>query len=215
MVYVSCFDITQIQNSDYEMLYDRALPERKARADRYLHREDKVRCIAADALLRRAVWDLLSVRDFEVVQDAFGKPHLKNAENFHYNISHSGRWVVIAYADAPVGIDIQEMRMNAGKEDIVRRHFTDDEREYVFRTEGSRRAERFYQIWTAKESYLKYLGIGLRRALNSFSVLHDGMELGVRMRSLCLGEYCMTLCSLKQSHTMQMLTLEQLLINGK
>ena len=32
------------------------------------------------------------------------------------------------------------------------------------------KTERFSQIWTLKESYIKYLGMGLSKDLNSFSI---------------------------------------------
>ncbi|MFN4217604.1 MAG: 4'-phosphopantetheinyl transferase superfamily protein, partial [Brevinematales bacterium] len=33
---------------------------------------------------------------------------------------------------------------------------------------------RFYDVWTAKEAYLKARGIGIRVKLSSFSVIQDG-----------------------------------------
>jgi 4'-phosphopantetheinyl transferase len=210
MVHVACVDISRIDEGDYRRLYTRSSTQRQQQADRYLRLEDKHRCVTADALLRYAVQKALSTTDFEVAQGSFGKPYIKNAENFHYNLSHSGHWVVIAYGDSPVGIDVEQIRMDAPKEHIAHRFFTAEEQEYIFQSPEDCRTERFFQIWTAKESYLKYLGTGLRRALNSFSVLGEGAKLGIRLHSTFLDNYCLTLCSESETHTMEQLTLQQL-----
>lgn len=195
MINIASFDISQLDEKGYQYLLSHASPSRQSKAERYLRQEDKVRCVAADALLRYAVEQSLGVTDFTVAQDSFGKPYLPNQKGFHYNISHSGRYVVIAYGDSPVGIDVQQMRLDTQKNYLARRCFTPAEQDYVFESDGSCSEDRFFQVWTAKESYLKYLGIGLRKPLNSFSVVPDGRELGVRLDSSFSDGYCMTLCT--------------------
>lgn len=39
-----------------------------------------------------------------------GKPVVRHIPSFHFNLSHSGDWVVCAIDDAPVGIDIEEIK---------------------------------------------------------------------------------------------------------
>lgn len=208
MIQVVCFDISQADRTAYGRLYERASEERRLRADRYPRHEDALRCVAADALLQYGVKKALGISEFETARDAHGKPYLKTEADFHYNLSHSGNWVVIAYGSSEVGIDVEQIRMDTGKAHVARRFFTEDEQDFVFRTEeGS--GERFFRIWTGKESYLKYLGTGLRRALDSFSVLDLS---GLVLHSWELeGGYCVTLCSMEGEHTLELLTLEQLL----
>lgn len=197
MINILCADISQIDETDYERLFVKASSQRQNRAKRYLRWEDKVRCVVADALVRYAVDKSLGISDFTVMQEDGGKPYIQGREDFYFNLSHSGRWVVIAYGDSPVGIDVQHIHTKQDKIQQICRLFTHDEAEYVLEVEETHRIERFFQIWTSKESYLKYLGTGLRKALNSFSVLPDGEHLGIHFCSSFHDDYCMALCAQK------------------
>ncbi|MBQ8638624.1 MAG: 4'-phosphopantetheinyl transferase superfamily protein [Lachnospiraceae bacterium] len=211
MIHIACVSISGITPELYETLYAKATEQQKEKADRCRHKEDRMRCVVTGALVRYAAESVLSEPNFEVTCSSFGKPYLKKEANFYYNLSHSGAWTVIAYGSSEVGIDIERMLMNTQREEIVSRYFTADEQEYILNGADARRSQRFYQIWTAKESYLKYVGTGLSRPLNSFSVLADEKKLGVRFDT-CIWEkeYCMTLCSTEEKSTIQVLRAEQL-----
>lgn len=192
MVLIECFDISQLSHEAYAKLYRKASAERRARADRYLRQEDKVRCICAEALLRNA----LGGKAYGLAYGENGKPYLTDSEGFHFNLSHSGRWVVIAYGPTPVGVDVQAYRTNAS-EGIAQRFFTADEQAYAKSS-----PENFFRIWTGKESYTKYLGTGLKTPLNSFSVLED---LGVNLFTETLEDACLTLCTQEEHYSLNML----------
>ena len=209
MIHVVCCDIESIGIDEYRRLFDASPAERQERARRYVRQEDKVRCVTAHALVRYAVEKALNLSEFTVERDEWGKPHIQGREDFHFNLSHSGSWVVIAYGESPVGVDVEQIRMEAGKENIARRHFTPEEQEYLF-SAGEENGERFFEIWTAKESYLKYLGTGLRRSLNSFSVVPDGTGLGVRFTGRRLGDSYLTVCTRQEDITFTQLTPGQL-----
>lgn len=171
MTCVRYVDISRLTQEEYSRLYLLASQQRRDRADRYLRSDDRHRCIAADALLRFAVRQVLGSEDFRVERTAGGKPYLPAAPGFCFNLSHSGPWVAIAWGDAPVGIDVEQIAMDAGKEAVARRFFRSDEQAYLFAASGEERARRFFEIWTMKESFLKYQGTGIDRPLYSFSVL--------------------------------------------
>lgn len=162
LIYV---DISSVDAGMYKKIYDLVDAQRKARADRYLRFEDKVRCVAAGALLRYAVKRWCNRDFFEVDTDANGKPFIKDAAGFHINLSHAGKWVVIACGDTPVGIDVEKIDPTTPIEQIASRFFSPGEQ-----TEALISRERFFEIWTCKESYVKYMGKGLQMGLRSFSV---------------------------------------------
>ena len=166
MIHILCADISSADKDCYHYLYEKASPERKKQADRYRRQEDKLRCLAAYALLRR----VLDSEECLIEKNEFGKPYIRGREDFYYNLSHSGRYVVIAWADTEVGIDVQQHDASADLEGIGARFFTSDELTYI-REDANQRTERFYEIWTKKESCLKYTGEGLRRNMRSFSTL--------------------------------------------
>lgn len=96
-----------------------------------------------------------------------GKPYF-SIEGVHVSISHSNERCLVAVADGEVGVDVEYK--NGDDERLLKiaeRYFTPDEALYV----SEQPAERFYKIWCAKESYMKYTGEGFSRPMSSFSVL--------------------------------------------
>ena len=203
MTEVRCLDISRFSSGDYAVLYAEASEVRKRRADRYLRQEDRVRCVAADALLRLVP----GYREEELACTPAGKLYFKSGGT-HFNLSHSGRWVVVAWGSDPVGIDVEQLQMDSGKLELARRYFCEDEQDYLFAAPPQEQAERFYRIWTGKESYLKYLGTGIDRPLQSFSVLKELPE--TRLHTHVLKEAFMTVCSKENIHCCEV-TLQQLL----
>lgn len=204
MVRIFCFDITQLDTAQWDLLYEKASPERKTRADAYLRPEDRNRCLAAGVLLEYA----LGTTEYTVEKNAHGKPRIAGWGDFHYNLSHAGNWVVLAYGREEVGIDIAQVLWDDGKIRLARRFFTENEQAYIFQTEENQ-ATRFFEIWTGKESYLKYLGTGLTKALDSFDVL-ELTNPPCRRISFAEG-YCISLCTQEEAYALTALTKEQLL----
>lgn len=163
MTNVLYVNISQITEAEYGLLYSLASPERRERADRYLRREDALRCVAADALLHY----VLGCEDVPVARTPEGKPYLPDMPDFHFNLTHSGDYVAIAYGSSPVGIDIEKIRPDGIRPGIAQRFFTPSEQAFAVTP------EKFFQIWSMKESYLKYLGTGLAYPLQSFDVLAE------------------------------------------
>lgn len=211
MIYVACFDIAQLDPDCYRALFSRASAHRQARANGYLHSEDKIRCIVADALTRYAARQILGRDDIPVAAGENGKPYFPDAPQLHFNLSHSGRWVVIAYGSSPVGIDVQQLRPDVAIEKLTRRHFSADEQAYVLSATEQEQIDRFYQVWTGKESYLKYLGTGLRTPLASYCVVPDGSLPDVRLTCRQLEDHCLCLCAEDDAVSLSLLNKEDLL----
>lgn len=193
MTILRCVLLPEDPDALYEALYAQATPDRKLRADRYLRKEDGLRCLAAGELLRRTVAQELGLTEFSVVTDPEGKPRISGQDAFHYNLSHSGNRVAIAWGDSPVGVDVQQMHMDASKRALAKRFFTPEEQEYIF-GQPELTTQRFYRVWTGKEAYLKYLGTGLTKSLTSFSIFSPEIAAMLKTRFLPDG-YCISLCS--------------------
>ena len=96
-----------------------------------------------------------------------GKPYVGVGSGMYVSISHSHGLCAAAVSDSEVGVDIEYIDPNRSVERLKRlaeRFFSADELEYV-----SGLPERFYEIWCAKESYVKYTGAGLS-GLGGFSI---------------------------------------------
>lgn len=201
MIRVLCVDISNTEEWMYQHLYEKASPERKCRADCYRRQKDKLRCVVAEALLRVA----LGTEEYQIEKNSFGKPYIKNCEGFFYNLSHSGRYVVLAWGDSEVGVDVQRHRDHVNLQAFAKRYFTSEEQAYV--REDPRR---FYEIWTKKESYVKYTGEGLGRGLGSFCVLELEPPIRYRYRTL-EGGYSLCLCTTEEAYAFELLDVRQLL----
>lgn len=204
MTTVLCVNISGVEPALSQTLYGFASEDRKLRADRCVDRESALRCLAAGALLRYAA----GTDSISVETDSMGKPRLRDRDGFHFNLSHSGPWVAIAYGESPVGIDVETRSWNESAEKIVHRFFAPDEQAFILQSEQNRR-DRFLRIWTAKESYLKYLGTGIRCPLQSFSVLSEELKPQFSARRLPDGAW-ITLCAQNPEHIFQSIDLQQL-----
>lgn len=171
MIQIGAVDLSRLCDGEYQTLYSLASPERQRWADRYLRPSDAQRCIVADGLLRWVLKQALGTEQLSISKTAEGKPFLTDYPAFHFNLSHSGHWVVIAWGDRPMGVDVQMMDRNKGTEQLAQRFYHPDEQSYVFAVDSQERSARFFEIWTKKESYLKFQGTGINRDLRSFSVL--------------------------------------------
>ena len=204
MIRILCVNLSTADDSIYHRLYGQASPERKARADRYRRREDALRCVAADALLRYVLKE-----DYDrVAKTQDGKPFLPDRRDFHFNLSHSGNWVAIAFGTGEVGLDVEDHHGNTRIEAIARRFFAPEEQRYVFQ-ENDRQDQRFFQIWTGKESYLKYLGTGLKQNLTAFSVLSLEPEIQLHQMTLPDGSW-ISLCTTEKDYMLDLLELQHL-----
>ena len=187
MVHVVYTNISLLPSNAYDLLFAGASPARQSRAARYLHREDAIRCLAAGALLTYALG-----HDKPEPESAPGeKPRIPSLPDFHFNLSQSGQWVVIAWGDSEVGVDVERIPRDSSRAALARRYFTEEEQNYVL-ADDSDIPKRFTEIWTKKESYLKFLGTGLGKDLRSFCVFDPCLAPYFKTQSLD-GGYCLSL----------------------
>jgi hypothetical protein len=105
----------------------------------------------------------LTNKEIQIRRHAYGKPYIKDYSQIHYNISHSGEWVVVAIGKSPIGIDVENRREDW---DLIGERVFSESEKYWSQNSYKRKAI----LWTIKEAYVKYLGIGLSKSLNSFSI---------------------------------------------
>lgn len=151
--------------------------DKRSRLGRFRHRDDGLRMIAGDVLVRRFFCTALDVSNEELDfnKTPHGKPVLVQAQNpssessWEFNISHSGDWVVAVFDTSPVGIDIQEVAPVAL--DVANRFFSHNELRALVEIPETQKLDFFYTLWTLKESYVKALGKGLYISLDAFSII--------------------------------------------
>jgi len=170
-------ELYAIENSDalddelFSSLFQCISKERQERARRFLRREDGCRGIIGEALARYCLGKRENINPMSIIfkSGEHGKPYCELPGNTQFSISHSGTWVVCAIGDTPIGIDVE--RIHGVHKDIAKRFFSSAEFAGIFglATEEARQ-ERFFDIWTLKESYIKAIGHGLSCPLGSFTI---------------------------------------------
>ena len=143
-------------------------PSKQERIKQFHSERDAQNCLFGDLLVRYEICRLIGLRNnqLEFSTNTHGKPFLINQPNIHFNISHSGHYIACAIDDKPIGIDIELIKKADVK--IANRYFTSDEVTYIMEKHQD---YRFFEVWTKKESYIKWEGVGLSKQLSSFSVL--------------------------------------------
>jgi 4'-phosphopantetheinyl transferase len=159
-------------NGKEEQYLDMLYPDRQEKVRKLVHANSRYVSMTAGFLLQGIVETELGIKpaDIQIIRGENGKPSIAGYPDFYFNISHSGEQVVMAYGNAPVGVDVERLRDKESH--IAKRCFTEDEFSYISKTED-KHGERFFKIWTMKESYLKLTGQGISVPLNSFYVNPD------------------------------------------
>ena len=102
------------------------------------------------ALAVREVWGWTQLPP--VVRGEQGKPFFPDRPERHFNLSHTAGLCLCALSAAgPVGADIERLRPRRPE---LPRYVMSDGELAVF--DGS--WEKFYEVWTLKEAYCKFLG---------------------------------------------------------
>ena len=101
-----------------------------------------------------------------------GKPQALETQ---FNISHSGRYVVLSVSNEPVGVDIELLQR--GRRKIASKFFTLEENIQIDQSYDPDRT--FTRLWTLKEAFLKCIGTGIGRNLRKTSINLNGGDIRV------------------------------------
>jgi 4'-phosphopantetheinyl transferase len=79
----------------------------------------------------------------------------------HANLSHTGDWLIAAWAESPIGVDIESLRARRDVLAIAERVASPAECAHLASLTGATQLEAFYRLWTLREAWLKRRGRGL------------------------------------------------------
>ncbi|MEC2463031.1 4'-phosphopantetheinyl transferase superfamily protein [Bacillus cereus] len=179
----------ELSVNDFEELLSYVPLEKQKKIKSFLHFKDAKRTLVGEILVRSILGKQLSLKnkDINIYYNAYGKPYIKIEGNY-FNLSHSGDWVVCAFDSSPVGIDVEIIKLIDLS--LVLSFFSTEEAEYVFSIKSqNEQINRFYDLWTLKESYIKAIGRGLSIPLESFSIdLRNYLEI-IKMKSVLDNRY--------------------------
>lgn len=184
-----------LRNDEYEYMTYRVSEAKRAKIRKFIKPEDANRGLIADMLIRTIIRNKFNVGNDQITfaTEPYGKPYVAGLPSFHFNLSHSGRWIVCAVDGEPVGIDIE--RVKPVNFEIAERFFSKEEYRSLMEKEETERLSFFYDLWTIKESFVKQVGKGLSMPLDSFSInISVNHEISLKLED----EYA--LCYFKQFH---------------
>lgn len=151
-------------------------PDERARCAAFRREDDRRRFAATRATLRFLLGKALGVAPSALVfgANAHGKPELawpRDPRGIAFNVSHAGEYALIALARArSVGVDIEAINPDVEIDALAPLVLTDDERAHLRDGPRSLRVVGFHTYWTAKEAFLKAVGIGIGDKLRCVSV---------------------------------------------
>lgn len=142
---------------------------RRDKIRNYVRQEDAIRSLFGQLLLQNIIQKECPILKDDLIfsRNEYGKPYIYNLNDYHFNISHSGEYVVCVTHDKPVGIDIEYIKPISLE--IARRNFSKEEYNLIIGQSKNSQISFFYDLWTLKESFIKAIGKGLYMPLDSFS----------------------------------------------
>lgn len=147
--------------------------EERTRLERLRQREDQQRFLVGRGLLRTLVGAHLCMppEHVKLNHGPFGKPFVispDKAPPLHFNVSHSGQLVLLAFHPAhEVGVDVEQVRSSHDHEAIARRTFPACEYHDWTALPPEKRLTGFFRAWTRHEAGLKALGRGIAGESNT------------------------------------------------
>lgn len=201
------FDIWRIYIPDHldrlEHLSDTLSEEELNKFNNYKDTEDRNRHLLARYFVRKISSNYLKVdpNSFQIDYLENNKPYFKYYPHFNFNISHSGDYIVIGFANRwSVGVDIEFMNSQLDLYDMIINCMSNYEISMILNSEAPRAV--FFKHWTRKESLLKGVGLGLTDRIKDVACV-DGLNLipsdlssfasAWKIWSFEMGEYCVSI----------------------
>ena len=156
-------------------LEDTLSAEERERADRFHFDCHRDRFVRARGVLRWLLADYLGVEPASLVftYSSYGKPGLcsAHASRIAFNVSHSEDLALFAFSRrGEIGVDVEAIRSLPDRDSLAQQLFSDREAKSLGRLRAELKDDAFFTCWTRKEAYVKALGEGLSRPLDSFEV---------------------------------------------
>ena len=156
-VYIYRMNYDELSKEKSELL--ELLPEwRKAKAEKIKNEPAKLQSIAAGRLLDITVSKHLGADNVNWARCEEGR-----VNELYFNLSHCDKYVAATISDNPIGIDVE------CKDDknfaVSSRMFSEEDKAYIGNDQN-----RFRDVWTAKEAFLKCTREGIIVPLKSFTL---------------------------------------------
>ena len=178
-MFVYCLSIknTTWEESDTKLLQF-VSPQRRKKVLSYRFCIDQKLSLYAALLTRMELSRLSGIPAAELMfhNQPNHKPLLLSAPQYHFSFSHTRNFILCCISpDGAVGADAE--KITDAPFEIIDTVFHSDEKQYILSSAVSNPNFAFYEMWTKKEAYTKFLGTGLVENLTSINTLHSDYKL--------------------------------------
>jgi len=138
---------------------------------------------AAVRALLSACFSDVTEREWRFERNPWGRPLIANPEargRVSFNIAHTDGMIVIAMSSrGEVGVDVEKTSRSTRAPALADRYFSASEATALRALPASLQEQRFLDLWTLKESYIKACGKGLAIPLDSFSFVLENASVRI------------------------------------
>lgn len=142
-----------------KVLVNKVNESQKEKALKYKNEIDQIRSLASSYLVN-------SLSNEPLLFNDMGKPFFENGP--YFNISHSGKYIVMAVSNKEVGVDIEE-NVEKNMSSLIR-IFNEAEAKMI------KEHADFYYLWCAKESLIKCIGSSISHVKEIPSLPLNGLK---------------------------------------
>ena len=150
--------------------------DERRREARFWFARDRRMLVIARALVRTVLsrYTVIPPAAWRFSSNEYGRPELAPELTFgptlSFNLSHTAGMVVVGVSGTQtIGVDVENTAARDPSMDVADRFFSAVEAAALRELPAAARRERFYDLWTLKESYIKARGAGLTLPLDEFS----------------------------------------------
>jgi 4'-phosphopantetheinyl transferase len=150
--------------------------EERERHLRFRFERDRQSYLCAHALTRGVLAQLLGAEPDELRFELgpHGRPEIcwpDRRPRLRFNLSHTRGLVACGLSlEHDVGVDVEQLDRRVEIDQLAPSVFSLSERSELARLGTEQKRERFFQLWTLKEAYIKAVGTGLSTPLRAISV---------------------------------------------
>lgn len=158
-----------IDENTFNFLLKYVEPYKRENIIYHKKKEEQDRMLVGDILVKYILKTEFSIpmSNLNIQLGELGKPYLPTFPHIHFNVSHSGNYVICAFFESPIGIDIQTIL--SYKEKIAKRILPPEK---IREIEESKTPDMlFTQYWSEKEALLKMVGCGFSGDVNENDVV--------------------------------------------
>jgi len=171
-----CWISLDVSEENLQNLSSLLSESEKIKADRFKFPQHQRRYQAVHGILRIILGRYLNLDPAQInfIHSDRGKPYLTddcNPLNLQFNLSHSENMAIVGISrDRRIGVDLEKIRPMENAEQLAERFFCASEYDLLTQAIPEERDKLFFQLWTAKEAYLKATGEGISGGLNQIEI---------------------------------------------